>query len=267
MENSISGYERFARWVQSDISGRYPTAGKYHQRWVWGVTALISVAVSVLFLWALLLPAFCPAIVSATAIGEQQTIELPDGSSVRLNAVSSLEIISENWVKERRVRLIGEAFFQINKRPAPFVVETLAGTVSVLGTSFNVRYRGNALEVACYTGFVQAATLNGDKQALRAGQKSIARKGRWEQPVSAVADPWPSWMQGESYFGDAPMYEVFAELARQYDIDISASGTDGRRFSGLFVHGDLDRALRMVCEPLGSQYEQEGRLVLIRRKQ
>ncbi|MBK9336806.1 MAG: FecR domain-containing protein [Lewinellaceae bacterium] len=257
----------FVRWIKGDTPGGYLNTEKYHRRRLWALAALGSVAASALLIRAILFPVPCPPAISATAIGEQKTVELPDGSTVRLNAVSAIEFVSEKWPRERRVRLIGEAFFQIKKNPAPFIVETFAGTVFVLGTSFDVRYRGAALEVACYSGFVQAASSNGEKQALRTGQKSVARKGRWQQPVSAVTDPWPVWMQGESHFEDAPMYEVFAELARQYDIVVSASGTGGHRFSGRFVHGDLERALRMVCEPLGSQFELEGRTVLIRRKQ
>ncbi len=236
---------------------------KFH--WLWWLVGILGLASLALFSWTVSQTVSSTPSISATTTGEQRTVELPDGSTVRLNAVSSIDVYTRNWASKRRVRLIGEAFFQIKKGMAPFVVETSAGSVTVLGTSFNVRYRGTGFEVACYTGFVQASTPNGNKQALRAGQKTLCKNERWQQ-LAALNDPWPAWMQGESRFGDAPVYEVFAELERQYNISISASGTEGRRFSGLFIHKDLPQALRMVCEPLGLQYEIAGKQVLIRRK-
>ena len=235
------------------------------QRWLWwsvGAAAAMTLAVFAWSVWYAV-PA-APAIV-ATSTGEQKTATLPDGSTVRLNAVSSIEIYSRQWANERRVRLIGEAFFNVQKSAAPFVVETAAGTVSVLGTSFTVRYRGSSFDVACYEGFVQASIPNGAKQALRASQQASARNGHW-QPLGAVTDSWPGWMQGESRFNDAPLYEVLAELQRQYNIKIEASGTEGRRFSGAFVHGDLPLALRMVCGPLGIDYRISGSRVLLNSK-
>lgn len=235
-------------------------------QWLWWWVAGAAVATLALFTWVFLYTAASPASnIAATATGEQKTVQLPDGSTVRLNAVSSVEFVTKNWASERRVRLIGEAFFQVKKRPAPFIVETAGGSVFVLGTNFNVQYRCNAFRVACYTGLVQATTLTGNEQALRGGQKTVARDGQW-QPLMAITDPWPAWMQGESRFGDAPVYEVLAELERQYNIAVQASGIEGRRFSGTFIHGDLPLALRMVCEPLGLQYEMDGRQVFIRRK-
>ena len=239
--------------------------GRRRERWMWFALAISAVFTLGVFAWTLWWPlSNAPAIV-ATSTGEQKTATLPDGSTVRLNAVSSVEVYIRNWSKERRVHLIGDAFFQVENSTQPFVVETGAGTVSVLGTTFTVRHRGSSLDVACYTGLVQAATSSGAKQALREGQKATARNGIW-QPIGTLTDSWPAWMQGESRFANAPLYEVFAELQRQYDISIAATGTENRRFSGAFVHGDLPLALRMICEPLGLQYTVQNSKVMVSGK-
>lgn len=237
--------------------------GAPRQYWIkWAVAAAAAVTLAV-FAWTLWWnPAPAAPHIIATATGEQKNATLPDGSTVRLNAVSSVEIYDKKWSEERRVKLIGEAFFTVQKGAAPFIVETAGGAVSVLGTSFTVRYRGGAFDVACYEGVVQAALPTGAKQTLRATQKASARKGVW-QPLSSITDSWPGWMQGESRFNDVPLYEVFAELQRQYNIKIEASGTEGRRFTGAFIYSDLPVALRMVCEPMGLTYEVDGRLVRI----
>ncbi len=237
--------------------------GPHRERLIWwalGFTAAFTLAVLAWTLWWPL-EGQIPTIV-ATATGEQKTATLPDGSTVRLNAVSSVEAYSSNWARERRVHLIGEAFFQVKKGAEPFVVETAAGTVTVLGTNFTVRYRGGAFEVACYTGLVQSTTTIGIKQALREGQKAAARNGIW-QPIGTLTDSWPAWMQGESRFANAPLYEVVAELQRQYDISVESTGIQGCRFSGTFVHGDLPLAMRKICEPLGLQYSIQDKTVRI----
>lgn len=233
---------------------------QYWIKWAVAVAAAFTLAVFAWTLWWNPAPA-APHIV-ATATGEQKTATLPDGSTVRLNAVSSVEIYDKKWSDERRVKLIGEAFFTVQKGVAPFIVETAGGSVSVLGTSFTVRYRGGAFDVACYEGVVQAAVPGGAKQTLRATQKAAARNGVW-QPLGSITDSWPGWMQGESRFNETPLYEVFAELQRQYNIKIEATGTEGRRFSGAFVYGDLPTALRMICGPLGLSYQVEGKVVRI----
>lgn len=241
-----------------------PVVPERDTRRIWLSWAVAAAAVLVLFFftWTLLQSTRTTPEMAATAIGEQKTVTLPDGSTVRLNAVSSLEVFTNNWARARKVHLIGEAFFKVEKGMAPFLVETSAGSVSVLGTSFTVMQRGGAFEVACYTGLVQASIPNGEQQALREGQKAVARNGQW-QPIGALTDSWPSWMQGESRFANAPVYEVLAELQRQYHIKINAAGTGGRRFSGAFVHGDLPLALRMVCDPLDLKYEIQGNTVRI----
>lgn len=230
----------------------------------WAVGAAATFAIGI-FAWTLFQTSLQSPEIAATSIGEQKTVTLPDGSTVRLNAVSSVEAYTGAWANERKVVLIGEAFFNVKKGLAPFVVETAAGKVSVLGTSFTVKHRGTSFEVACYTGIVQASLPSGAQQALREGQKAVARNGQW-QPMSDITDPWPGWMQGESRFANIPFYEVLAELQRQYHIKVEATGVEGRRFSGAFVHRDLNLALRMICEPLGLRYELDGNTVRIRNQ-
>lgn len=240
-----------------------PRAGGGSQHWLKWAVAAAAVVTLVIFAWTLWWnpTPVAPSIV-ATSTGEQKTATLPDGSTVRLNAVSSVEIYTGNWAEERRVRLIGEAFFTVQKSAASFTVETSGGSVSVLGTSFTVRYRGGSFDVACYEGLVQAAVPSGAKQALRATQKASARNGSW-QPLGGTTDSWPGWMQGESRFTDVPFYEVVAELQRQYNIKVETTGTGGRRFTGAFIYGDLPVALRMVCEPMGLTYQVNGKEVKI----
>ena len=69
----------------------------------------------------------------------QSTIELPDGSKVRLNARSSITYNADFGIDERRVVLEGEGFFDVKKDlDTRFVVTAPGMEVVVHGTKFNI---------------------------------------------------------------------------------------------------------------------------------
>ena len=71
--------------------------------------------------------------------GQRASLTLPDGTSVELNSGSTLEYPADFARGERRVRVEGEAMFDVAKvADKPFYVETFAYDVKVLGTRFNV---------------------------------------------------------------------------------------------------------------------------------
>lgn len=71
--------------------------------------------------------------------GEAQMVELRDGSQVELSGGSTLTYPRRWESGERRVRLDGEAYFDVIPQDLPFVVQTFNADVTVLGTQFNVR--------------------------------------------------------------------------------------------------------------------------------
>ena len=71
--------------------------------------------------------------------GQRASLTLPDGTSVELNSGSTLQYPAVFARGERRVRIEGEAMFDVAKAAdKPFYVETFAYDVKVLGTRFNV---------------------------------------------------------------------------------------------------------------------------------
>ncbi|MEE9372463.1 MAG: FecR domain-containing protein [Saprospiraceae bacterium] len=95
----------------------------------------------------------------STAYAETKKIQLPDGSMVELNAGSQLSY-DQNWCAScnRKVRLIGEAFFEVTKKVKTgqkFQVITSDLTVEVLGTAFNVNTLHNQTQVFLEEGLVK----------------------------------------------------------------------------------------------------------------
>ncbi len=52
-------------------------------------------------------------------------------------------------------------------------------------------------------------------------------------------------------------------MERQYGIVVVADSVEGRTFSGKFVHQDLEKALRMVCGPMGLEWTVAGDTVRV----
>ena len=70
--------------------------------------------------------------------GNRTNIQLPDGTSVWLNANTSLRYPMAFAENSREIMLDGEAYFEVAKDKKPFIVKTSKYDVEVLGTTFNV---------------------------------------------------------------------------------------------------------------------------------
>lgn len=71
--------------------------------------------------------------------GQRMSVTLSDGTQVQLNGNSRIEYPVIFSRKQRNVKLSGEAFFEVkHDERHPFIVETFASKVEVLGTRFNV---------------------------------------------------------------------------------------------------------------------------------
>jgi transmembrane sensor len=100
------------------------------------------------------------------------TDTLPDGSIVTLNKNSSLTYNSKLNGKIRSVKLEGEAFFNVAPdKEHPFVIDVDGNTVTVVGTSFNVKSGEGKTEVIVETGVVDVAKHN-NKVTLHPNEKA-----------------------------------------------------------------------------------------------
>jgi len=191
-----------------------------------------------------------------TSIAEKMNIELPDRSEVVLNAQSEIKFNKKNWNDNRNISLNGEAFFKVSKGNT-FNVRTAQGTVSVLGTQFNVFSRDDKLYINCYEGLV-SVSLNNTNIELQAGKELKIENGLIIYHDSSNTEN-PSWLSDESYFENATLALVLQEIERQYPIKITTDNVNvEKRFTGAFTHKDLDLALKSVCDPLNLAYSING---------
>lgn len=188
-----------------------------------------------------------------TKAGEQKEGILPDGSTYKLNAVGALNYDSESWQERRVVELQGEAFFEVTKG-SNFTVLTPTGEVSVLGTSFNVWSREAQLEVVCYSGKVEVSAGQ-EPVVLEAGQQAVLLADGVLSKTNLQLTPTPSWFRGWTSCEGLALTRVFAELSRQYALEVIWENESYRVYEGGFPNDDLEKALYFICNPMGLRYE------------
>jgi len=186
-----------------------------------------------------------------------------DGSTVNINKGTKIEFDEKNWEEARTVNLEGEAFFEVEKG-IPFTVETVYGTVEVLGTSFNIRTHDELLDLNCFTGKVKVTNKSGKEVVLTASE-SVQLTNQKFSPVKKLEDAKPSWQQGVSRFEDVAATLVFEELERQFGLPIFGE-IPKTPFTGSFGHNNLNEALTQICEPLGLDFTLNKDEVYIKAK-
>lgn len=195
-------------------------------------------------------------------IGGTQTIVLEDGSTIDLNANSSISYKRFFWSKDKTVILKGEAYFTVSKGD-DFKVETSKGTVKVLGTKFNIKDRTN-FELKCYEGKVGFSLKNkkSPNEILTKGMQFNIESN--ETKKLTFNEDIPSWREGISKFNERPLYLVLEELTHYFDIDFDTTDIDtDRLFSGSFNHSDLDLALKATLVPMGIKYRLEQNVCIL----
>nr|WP_068890391.1 FecR family protein [Pedobacter panaciterrae] len=157
-----------------------------------------------------------------TAKGETYQVRLPDGSLVWLNAASSLTYTAALTERQqRRVKLSGEAYFEVAKDKAhPFVVETRGQEVEVLGTHFNVNAYDDepAIATTLLEGSVQIIAGK-NLQKIKPGFQAINNNGSIKIDQADI-DNVIDWKNGDFYFENADFRSVMRKIARWYDVEI-----------------------------------------------
>jgi transmembrane sensor len=206
-----------------------------------------------------------------TAIGEQRLVVLDDGSRVRLNTDSHLKV-RYNGAMRRLTLARGQAFFEVAKDPSrPFVVKADEVTVTALGTRFDVRRSGKAVQVTLVEGQVAVdLTAQAQTARLRPNQQLIAGPDGLSQPRPADPEEATGWTTGRLTFRNVPLREAVAEVNRYAQkklvLDAPAEIADAP-VSGVFDVGDRDAFATAVTAlfPLAARSEVDGRLRLAPR--
>ncbi len=204
-----------------------------------------------------------------TALGEQQTINLPDGSAIQINTNSQVDVTYTETA--RIIRLVsGEAYFDVapNKQK-PFSVYAGNGVVTAVGTAFSVFLNNEKIDVIVEEGSVALASrpsgsnlsetnsiaqANSQPQAplgvITAGQKAIFEKTveSLDMVAPATIQRKLSWRQGRLAFAGEPLAEVVASVSRYTDVTIDIDDPSLRELpiAGSFNVGEVDAMIEAL---------------------
>lgn len=184
--------------------------------------------------------------------GMTTSVELPDGTKVILNSSSSLQYPSRFSQEERKVKLVGEAFFSVTKDKKQFVVDALNGSeIVVHGTEFNIEaYSENrTVQTTLVSGKVSFSYLDNGKRAnlmMQPGQKVIYDIVQDKVVVKKVnVDVETSWKDGHLIFKNTPFEEVLKKLSKRYNVTFVLKNPTLKQssFTATFTKQRLERIL------------------------
>ena len=165
------------------------------------------------------------------------------------------------------------SFFTVEpNKEKPFIIETKAGFIEVLGTSFNVKaYENNELEVIVTEGLVKVYTVDSETNDTSSILLKTGEKGKISTKFKApiyVAENIPDeifWMDYTLIFNDTDLKKVFNLLENYYNIEIEVS--DKRihecRLSTTFSNNSIDDIIEVIVETFELEYTKENKTFTI----
>ncbi|MCX2573153.1 FecR family protein [Pedobacter sandarakinus] len=229
--------------------------------------------------------------VFVTKSGERKKIELCDGTSVLLNAKSSITIGKGFNDEKREVVLVGEAFFDVaHDQSKPFMVHTADFNINVLGTAFNVKAYPDEItsEATLIRGSITMEAVNGSGGTitLKPSQKVTFYKNLPTQPTTKLSKPVvahpevvinhytlikdttiveTAWTQNHIEIYDQDFDQVKAVLEKWYNVEIKFAHPEIEkyRFTATFSNETLEQALSALQKAENFKYEIKGKTVII----
>ena len=150
-------------------------------------------------------------------------VELPDGTTVMLNACSQLRFPSTFTGGERKVEVKGEAYFKVSHNALmPFIVEANGMTTKVTGTEFNVKAnKFNSPAVTLVNGSVEVRPVGSDitPTKLKPGQHAVlSNKTLTVTDVDTYI--YTAWTEDKFYFDNSTLLDIANELGQWYNVSV-----------------------------------------------
>lgn len=196
--------------------------------------------------------------------GEHILAELPDGSTVDLNAGSTVIYYPLKWRFERKLKFEGEAYFKVEKG-SNFRVESLNGTTQVLGTSFTIYSRDEQYRVTCLTGKVKVSVENAESVVLLPNNHAVKEEGKLIVKKLFDKERALSWKNNYFDFDGRPLQEVIDEIERQYAVTIKLDPKlNDRNFGSNFSSQyDVEKVLDIVCKTMRLKFVKQSENVYL----
>ena len=191
-----------------------------------------------------------------TQPGQRSVVELSDGTRVWLNSATKLTYPVTFDKKNRDVKLIGEAFFDVSRmEKKPFRVDLGDLNIKVLGTEFNVHNypAEEKTRVFLKSGSVELYSGEEDTQRslykMNPGERAVFDNGEHGLFIEkGHPELCMAWMDGKMVFRGNSMTEVVMRLNRNFNIDIRIIDPEiaDYTYTATFQHESLEQILELL---------------------
>lgn len=192
----------------------------------------------------------------STESGQRAQATLPDGTKIWLNASTSVEYFTSIFSSERRVRLEGEAYFEVQKNVhRPFVVDCYGIKTRVTGTKFNIRNykKENNLKATLLEGSIEISLPTKNKQEicmtpneqLSVNLTNLNTNLEHSETVKEAI----RWIKGSLHFEQITLKEIAETLEKHYNvlIEIDDITLQQQRFTCDFdLSDDISQVLSVL---------------------
>jgi ferric-dicitrate binding protein FerR (iron transport regulator) len=216
--------------------------------------------------------------------GRQYEMVLPDGSQVWLNAASTLSFPPAFSSGERRVKITGEAYFEVAKnadKPFRVLATQMGGNssngtlVEVLGTHFNINaYEDEeAMKTTLLEGSVRIMTA-GDSLAAapKASVLTPGEQAEIQHTQTAAIDVKKvdveevvAWKSNVFNFNNTDLQTIMRQIARWYDVEVVYQGRiPVRYFSGKIKRTIPLSAVLEILEQSNIRFKLKGEQIVVK---
>ena len=213
-------------------------------------------AIGGISLWFVSRNSFHQMIAGSTIVetkeGEKARIILSDSSEVILNSDSRVQYVGNYNLADRRVKLSGEAFFDISTNPEkPFVVQLDHMSISATGTRFNVfSFKNeNRVETTLEEGAIRVSVKGKEPINVRSGQQVVYFVNTGAVLVLDVnTDTYTSWKENMLRFNDTPLEEALRRIGRKYNVTFEVTNRDllELKYTATFIDESVEEVMQML---------------------
>jgi len=197
------------------------------------------------------------AITETAENGVQTSFLLPDNSQVVLNSGSHIDYNNWTWKNHRQLQLFGEAYFKVAKGKK-FEVKTDLGTVTVLGTQFNVKARKNRFDVTCFEGRVKVNYQNQQILITRGNSVSFENGILLKLPNTTAIKP--EWTSGELTFVEENLEAILDEMERHYTCTFQHKNIKSSQlFTGTIPADNMDEGMHILSSIYHLKFKKESK--------
>ena len=207
-----------------------------------------------------------PARTITVVAKEQKDVTLPDGSTVCMNANSTLKYKENFGTANRNIQFYGEGYFKVRRNASlPFIIKTKTVQTKVLGTEFNLRcYDAEDVHVTLVKGSVEVA-MDSEKVRIAPNQDAYLAEGSVKVQDVNPKD-FTSWREGILYFDNATLRTILLQLGKTYDVNIVCRDEQLLDKHFHFVcrtNGTLEEALQLLNETSDIRIKRSENMIVI----